>query len=88
MKPAIRADIIPDPVWRTFPIWISPISAGLILDLPMHALNNGASKSSGDVLAKAPLFAFVKAVRTAQQMTTSSPPFTPTREDVLELAFK
>ena len=54
---------------------MSPISPGLILDRSKHALKRGVRRSSGDVFAKAPRLAFVSAVRTAQQMTTSSEDF-------------
>jgi hypothetical protein len=72
MNIAILAEIIPDPVCRTFPIWTSPISAGFTPVRSNVALMRGARISSGDDFDSPPRFAFVRADLTAAQITTSS----------------
>mmetsp|Transcript_16328 Transcript_16328/g.34483 ORF Transcript_16328/g.34483 Transcript_16328/m.34483 type:complete len:203 (-) Transcript_16328:89-697(-) len=72
---AIREVAAPAPGWETLPIWMSPMAMGSIFVFSMTALNNGASMSSQGVSLKPPLLAFAIAVRSEQQMTTSSSDF-------------
>mmetsp|Transcript_8959 Transcript_8959/g.28485 ORF Transcript_8959/g.28485 Transcript_8959/m.28485 type:complete len:204 (-) Transcript_8959:35-646(-) len=72
MNWAMREVTAPAPGWETFPIWMSPMILGSTLVRSLIALKSGASISSQGVSLKPPRLAFVMAVRTAQQMTTSS----------------
>mmetsp|Transcript_99126 Transcript_99126/g.300887 ORF Transcript_99126/g.300887 Transcript_99126/m.300887 type:complete len:210 (-) Transcript_99126:10-639(-) len=75
MNWAMREVTAPAPGWETLPIWMSPTAAGSSFVRSLTALKRGASSSSHGVSLKEPRFAFAMAVRTAQQMTTSSSDF-------------
>mmetsp|Transcript_102340 Transcript_102340/g.293619 ORF Transcript_102340/g.293619 Transcript_102340/m.293619 type:complete len:315 (+) Transcript_102340:80-1024(+) len=69
---AMREVAAPAVGCKTLPIWQSPIFLGSTLVRSTTALKRGASISSQGVSLKPPLPALPMAVRTAQQMTTSS----------------
>jgi hypothetical protein len=69
---AILFVIYPAPGWRLFPIAMSWTSFGSILALSAAALKTQDNINYGAVSLKCPFFALVMAVRTAEQMTTSS----------------
>merc|ERR550517_1259754 len=75
MNWAMREVTAPAPGCATLPMTMSPTVFGSSFVRSAMALNSGASISSQGVSLKEPRLAFVMAVRTAQQMTTSSSDF-------------